>query len=56
MNPNETIREVQRELADVLLDLEAPATGTRERVARILGRCCEELAEAAEQIRNPRGD
>jgi hypothetical protein len=56
MNATETIREVQRELGAVLLDLAAPTPASRERSARVLGRCSEELAEVAEQIRNPEGD
>jgi hypothetical protein len=55
MNPNETINEVIRELSSVLLELAAPTPAGRERSARVLDRCCEDLAEAAEQIRNPKG-
>jgi hypothetical protein len=52
----ETIREVVRELSDVLITLSAPVhtpAAARERAAttaRILERCSEELAETAEAM------
>jgi hypothetical protein len=56
-NATETIREVVRGLSDVLLELSASvhtAIAARERAdtaARILDRCSEELAEAADLVR-----
>jgi hypothetical protein len=46
MTALETVREVIRELGEVCLDLDHPPYSA-ERLAGILDRCSEELAEAA---------
>jgi hypothetical protein len=46
----EAVREILRELSDVLLDLHMQRKD-REPCARILDRCSEELAETAGKLR-----
>jgi hypothetical protein len=47
------LREVARELAEVLLALEEPGPGQLEWAARILDRCAENLAQVADGLRAP---
>lgn len=51
MNPIEAIREVLRELCDVVPSLPPHSASEADRLARILDRSAEELHETADDLR-----
>jgi hypothetical protein len=53
MNITETVAEAIRELSEMLPELPPHSLVTREGAARILERVSEELAEAAQELRQP---